>query len=100
MAAEQAVAAYYDAWRTRGGDVSEVPLADDFRFLGPVASFETAEGFREIAARPGRRRIWRSASPLGSWHVGVRGTLHAATRGLSARTQAARSRPFATRGTR
>jgi hypothetical protein len=49
MTAEQAVAGYYDAWRTRCGDMSGVSLADDFHFLGPVASFETADGFREMA---------------------------------------------------
>jgi hypothetical protein len=54
MAAEQAVARYYDAWRTRGGDMSGVPLADDFCFLGPVASFETADGFREMARQAGQ----------------------------------------------
>ena len=54
MTAEQAVARYYDAWRTRRGDMSEVPLADDFRFLGPVASFETADGFREMAGQAGQ----------------------------------------------
>jgi SnoaL-like domain len=53
MTAEQAVAQYYDAWRTRRGDMSGVPLADDFRFLGPVASFETADGFREMARQAG-----------------------------------------------
>jgi SnoaL-like domain len=54
MTAQQAVALYYDAWRTRRGDMSEVPLADDFRFLGPVASFETAEGYREMARQAGQ----------------------------------------------
>ena len=54
MTVEQAVAEYYDAWRDRGGDMSAVPLADDFRFLGPVASFETAEGFREMARQAGQ----------------------------------------------
>jgi hypothetical protein len=54
MTAEQAVARYYDAWRTRRGDMSDVPLAEDFRFLGPVASFETAEGFRQMATRAGQ----------------------------------------------
>jgi hypothetical protein len=49
MTAEQAVAQYYDAWRTRRGDMSGMPLADDVRFLGPVASSETADGFREMA---------------------------------------------------
>ena len=43
---EQAVAEYYGARRNRRGDMSGVPLAEDFGFLGPVASFETAEGGR------------------------------------------------------
>jgi SnoaL-like domain len=54
MSPQQAVARYYDAWRTRRGDMTRVPLADDFRFLGPVASFETADGFREMARRAGQ----------------------------------------------
>ena len=54
MNAEQAVAEYYDAWRNRRGDMSEVPLAENFRFLGPVASFETAEGYREMARQAGQ----------------------------------------------
>jgi hypothetical protein len=48
------VAHYYEAWRTRRGDMSGVPLAEDFRFLGPVASFDTAEGFREMASQAGQ----------------------------------------------
>jgi hypothetical protein len=54
MTAEQAVARYYDAWRARRGDMSEVPLADDFTFTGPVASFDSAEGFREMACQAGQ----------------------------------------------
>jgi hypothetical protein len=50
---EQIASRYYDAWRNRRGDMSEVPLAEDFRFLGPVASFETAEGYREMARQAG-----------------------------------------------
>jgi hypothetical protein len=53
MTAEQAVEQYYEAWRDRGGDMSGVPLADDFRFTGPVASFDSAEGFREMARQAG-----------------------------------------------
>jgi hypothetical protein len=53
MNAEQAVARYYDAWRSRRGDMSDVPLADDFRFIGPVASFDTAAGYREMARQAG-----------------------------------------------
>jgi hypothetical protein len=53
MTAEQAVGQYYDAWRSRRGDMSGVPLADEFRFVGPVASFENAEGFRQMARQAG-----------------------------------------------
>src|SRR5918995_3787116 len=53
MTAQQAVAQYYDAWITRRGDMSGVPLAEDFRFLGPVASFDTADGYREMARQAG-----------------------------------------------
>jgi RNA polymerase sigma factor (sigma-70 family) len=35
------------------GDFSAVPLADDLEFTGPVASFDTAEGFRQMAAQAG-----------------------------------------------
>jgi hypothetical protein len=54
MTAEQAVAQYYDACCTRRGDTRGMPLPDDFRFLGPVASFETADGFREMAGQAGQ----------------------------------------------
>jgi hypothetical protein len=54
MTAEQAVAQYYDAWRTRRGDMSGVPLAEDFHFLGPVASFVTAEDYRAMARQAGQ----------------------------------------------
>jgi len=53
MTAREAVARYYDAWQTRRGDFSAVPLADDFRFTGPVASFESADGFRAMAREAG-----------------------------------------------
>ena len=33
---------YYDAWINRAGDMSDVPLAPDFSFRGPVASFDDA----------------------------------------------------------
>jgi hypothetical protein len=35
MTTEQIVAIYYDAWREHKGDMSAVPLADDFQFTGP-----------------------------------------------------------------
>jgi len=54
MTPEQTVALYYDAWRNHHGDMSNVPLADDFRFTGPVASFDTATGYREMAREAGQ----------------------------------------------
>jgi hypothetical protein len=51
MTAEQAVARYYDAWRTRRGDMSGVPLAEDFRFLGPVGADRPVAPRRQPAAR-------------------------------------------------
>jgi ketosteroid isomerase-like protein len=47
------VGSYYDAWISGKGDFSAVPLAPDFAFTGPVASFDSAEGFREMAAQAG-----------------------------------------------
>jgi ketosteroid isomerase-like protein len=44
---------YYDAWINRRGDMSQVPLADDLVFLGPVASFDSAEGYRAMAREAG-----------------------------------------------
>jgi hypothetical protein len=44
---------YYDAWRLRAGEMSGVPLAEDFVFTGPVASFENADGFRAMARQAG-----------------------------------------------
>lgn len=54
MTVEQIAAAYYDAWRDHRGDMSAVPLADDFSFTGPVASFNSASGYREMAAQAGQ----------------------------------------------
>jgi ketosteroid isomerase-like protein len=53
MTAREAVTRYYDAWRTGHGDFSDVPLADDFRFSGPVASFDSADGYRAMAREAG-----------------------------------------------
>jgi len=44
---------YYDAWIHRAGDMTEVPLAEDFTFHGPVASFADADGYRHMAAQAG-----------------------------------------------
>jgi SnoaL-like domain len=40
---------YYDAWISRNGDMSDVPLVDDFIFIGPVGTFDSAVGFRAMA---------------------------------------------------
>jgi hypothetical protein len=63
---------YYDAWRLRAGDMSDVPLAEDLAFTGPVASFDTADVPGDGAA--GRRRGAHpsrcgSSSPPASWCV-------------------------------
>jgi hypothetical protein len=54
MTAREAVARYYDAWKAGHGDFSNVPLSDEFRFTGPVASFESADGYRAMAREAGR----------------------------------------------
>jgi ketosteroid isomerase-like protein len=53
MTAEQAVAAYYDAWMNKRGDFTDVPLAHDFTFAGPVASFDDPDSYRAIAREAG-----------------------------------------------
>jgi SnoaL-like domain len=45
---------YYDAWINKQGDFADVPLADDFRFSGPVVSFEDADAFRSMARQAGQ----------------------------------------------
>ncbi len=54
MTAQETVARYYDAWITRRGDMTGVPLADDFSFTGPVASFDNAEAYRAMARQAGQ----------------------------------------------
>jgi hypothetical protein len=54
MTVLKTVALYYDAWKHKRGDFSDVPLAEDFEFLGPVASFDSAEGYRAMAAEAGQ----------------------------------------------
>jgi hypothetical protein len=54
MTALETAALYYDAWQNKQGDFSEVPLADDFEFTGPVASFDSAEGYRAMAREAGQ----------------------------------------------
>ena len=54
MTAQETVARYYDAWQAKRGDFGDVPLADDFRFTGPVASFESADAYRAMAREAGQ----------------------------------------------
>ena len=54
MTALDIVALYYDAWQNKHGDFSDVPLADDFEFIGPLASFDNAEGYRAMAREAGQ----------------------------------------------
>jgi ketosteroid isomerase-like protein len=54
MTAQDTVSLYYDAWQNKHGNLDHVPLADDFRFVGPVASFETAESYRAMAREAGQ----------------------------------------------
>lgn len=49
MDTREIVRRYYDAWISRNGDMSKVPLADDFVFIGPVSSFNSADDFRAMA---------------------------------------------------
>ncbi|TCO58295.1 TIGR03086 family metal-binding protein [Actinocrispum wychmicini] len=53
MDVRTAATVYYDAWMTRAGDMTEVPLAAEFVFTGPVASFDSADGFRAMAKQAG-----------------------------------------------
>jgi ketosteroid isomerase-like protein len=54
MTTLETVALYYDAWQKKRGEFSDVPLADDFEFTGPVASFDSAEGYRAMAREAGQ----------------------------------------------
>jgi ketosteroid isomerase-like protein len=54
MTAQETVARYYDAWQSKHGDLADVPLADNFQFTGPVASFDSAEGYRAMAREAGQ----------------------------------------------
>jgi hypothetical protein len=65
MSVLDVVGSYHDAWMTGKGDFSAVPLAPDFAFTGPVASFDTAEGFREMAAQAGP--MVTRFGPTASW---------------------------------
>jgi hypothetical protein len=54
MTARQTVNRYYEAWPTGRGDFRDVPLADQFQFTGPVASFDSADGYRAMAREAGQ----------------------------------------------
>jgi len=54
MTAQEIVARYYEAWQTKRGDLGDVPLADDFEFTGPVASFDSADSYRAMAREAGQ----------------------------------------------
>jgi len=53
MNPKDVVALYYDAWISKRGDMSAVPLAPDFKFRGPVANSEAAESYRAMAREAG-----------------------------------------------
>jgi SnoaL-like domain len=53
MSPKDAAALYYDAWISKRGDMSAVPLAPDFQFRGPVADFDDAESYRAMAREAG-----------------------------------------------
>jgi hypothetical protein len=54
MTVTEIVGLYYDAWKTKQGDFSAVPLADDFAFTGPVGSFTDATAYRAMAREAGQ----------------------------------------------
>jgi SnoaL-like domain len=54
MTVAEVVGLYYDAWQAKRGDFSAVPLADDFAFTGPVASFTDAASYRAMAREAGQ----------------------------------------------
>jgi hypothetical protein len=52
MTVQEAADRYYEAWQNKAGDFSEVPLAEDFEFTGPVASFEAPRATGRWRAKP------------------------------------------------
>jgi hypothetical protein len=54
MTTLEAVRLYYDAWQTKKGDMGSVPLAENFEFTGPVASFDNADDYRAMARDAGQ----------------------------------------------
>src|SRR5260370_41161583 len=55
MNPKDVVALYYDAWISKRGDMSAVPLAPGFKFRGPVANFDDAESYRAMAREAGAK---------------------------------------------
>ena len=55
MGPKEVVDLYYQGWINKNGDLSEVPIAPNFRFRGPVASFDSAEGYRAMAREAGKK---------------------------------------------
>ena len=53
MDSREIVQRYYEAWTDHAGDMTGVALAEDFAFSGPVASFDSADGFRAMAKQAG-----------------------------------------------
>lgn len=47
------VESYYHAWQHQAGDMSQVPLAADFHFTGPLAGFTDRVGYRAMARQAG-----------------------------------------------
>jgi hypothetical protein len=45
----KSVEQYYQAWRS--GDVNSFPFSHDFTFDGPMLSFSSPQGFKEMAAQ-------------------------------------------------
>ena len=54
MTVLETVSLYYDAWQNKHGNFNAVPLSDDFDFTGPVASFDSADGYRAMAREAGQ----------------------------------------------
>ena len=54
MTAQKVIALYYEAWQNKQGDLGDAPLAEDFEFRWPVASFDNAEAYRAMAREAGR----------------------------------------------
>jgi hypothetical protein len=54
MTVREIVDLYYEGWTTKRGDLSAVPLADNFLFQSPVARIEGADAYRAMALEAGQ----------------------------------------------